>query len=103
MGLLLNSVPEKSGHAGVIIFEGQNAAVQDCIFIKIRRAVDFVGVDLRIGEDKIKELFGALYMGGGGHAGAVSFRIHRLEEKEFLTRLENLFAFFNNAINAGKK
>jgi nanoRNase/pAp phosphatase (c-di-AMP/oligoRNAs hydrolase) len=98
MGLLLNSVPEKSGYAGVIIFEGKNAEAHDCIFIKIRRAVDFSGVDLRTGEDKIKELFGDLYMGGGGHAGAVSFRIHRLEEKELLARLENLFTFFNNAI-----
>ena len=102
LGLLLNSVPEQSGHAGVIIFEGKNAEAQDCIFIKIRRAVDFSGVDLRNGEDKVKELFGDLYMGGGGHAGAVSFRIHRLEEKELLARLENLFSFFNNAIDAGK-
>lgn len=102
MGLLLNSVPEQSGHAGVIIFEGKNAEAEDCVFIKIRRAVDFAGVDLRTGEDKIKELFGDLYMGGGGHAGAVSFRIHRLEEKELLARLENLFTFFNNAIDAGK-
>ena len=102
LGLLLNSVPEQSGHAGVIIFEGKNAEAQDCIFIKIRRAVDFSGVDLRNGEDKVKELFGDLYMGGGGHAGAVSFRIHRLEEKELLARMENLFSFFNNAIDAGK-
>ena len=100
---LLNSVPEQAGHAGVIIFEGKNAEGQDCIFIKIRRAVDFSGVDLRTSEDKVKELFGDLYMGGGGHAGAVSFRIHRLEEKELLARLENLFAFFNNAIDADKK
>jgi nanoRNase/pAp phosphatase (c-di-AMP/oligoRNAs hydrolase) len=99
LGLLLSSVPEQSGHAGVIIFEGKNAEAQDCIFIKIRRAVDFGGVDLRTGEDKIKELFGDLYMGGGGHAGSVSFRIHRLEEKELLARLENLFVFFNNAID----
>ena len=58
MGLLLSSVPEQSGHVGVIIFEGKNAAGQDCVFIKIRRAVDFSGVDLRTAEDKIKELFG---------------------------------------------
>ncbi len=103
MGLLLNSVPEQSGHAGIIIFEGKNAEAQDCIFIKIRRAVDFSGVDLRTGEGKIKELFGDLYMGGGGHAGAVSFRIHPLEEKELLAQLDNLFDFFNNAIDAGKK
>ena len=86
----------------MIIFEGKNAEAQDCIFIKIRRAVDFSGVDLRNGEDKVKELFGDLYMGGGGHVGAVSFRIHRLEEKELLARLENLFDFFNNAIDARK-
>ncbi|MBC8288058.1 MAG: hypothetical protein H8E42_11350 [Nitrospinae bacterium] len=103
MGLLLNSVPEKSGHAGVVIFEGKNAEGEDCVFIKLRRAVDFSGVDLRTAEDKIKELFGDLYMGGGGHAGAVSFRIHRLDEKELLTRLENLFDFLNSAIDSGGK
>jgi nanoRNase/pAp phosphatase (c-di-AMP/oligoRNAs hydrolase) len=100
MNFLINAVPEKSGHAGVVIFEGKNAEAKDCIFIKVRRAVDFSGVDLRTGEDKIKELFGDLYMGGGGHAGAVSFRIHRLEEKDLLSRLETLFTFFNNAIEA---
>ena len=100
MIFLVNSVPEKSGHAGIVIFEGKNAEGKDCIFIKIRRAVDFSGVDLRTGEDKIKELFGDLYMGGGGHAGAVSFRVHRLEEKELLARLENVFDFFNTAIQS---
>jgi nanoRNase/pAp phosphatase (c-di-AMP/oligoRNAs hydrolase) len=101
LGFLVNAVPERSGHAGVIIFEGKNAEGQDCIFIKIRRAVDFSGVDLRTGEEKIKELFGGLYMGGGGHAGAVSFRVHPLEEKELLARLENIYDFFNTAIEAG--
>jgi hypothetical protein len=58
-------------------------------------------VDLRTGEDKIKELFGDLYMGGGGHTSAVSFRVHPMEEKELLVRLEKIFAFFNNAIQSG--
>ena len=61
MSFLVNAVPEKSQHAGIVIFEGKNAGGEDCIFIKIRRAVDFSGVDLRTGEDKIKELFGDLY------------------------------------------
>ena len=100
MNFLVNAVPEKSGHAGVLIFEGKNAEGIDCVFIKIRRAVDFSGIDLRIAEDKIKELFGDLYMGGGGHAGAVSFRIHSLEEKELLAQLEILFAFFNDAMES---
>jgi hypothetical protein len=102
MSFLVNAVPEKSQHAGIVIFEGKNAGGEDCIFIKIRRAVDFSGVDLRTGEDKIKELFGDLYMGGGGHAGAVSFRVHRLEEKELLARLENVFDFFNTAIESNR-
>ncbi len=100
MNFLVNAVPEKSGHAGVVIFEGKNAGEEDCVFIKVRRAVDFSGVDLRTGEDKIKELFGDHYMGGGGHAGAVSFRVHRMEEEELLTRLESIFDFFNSAIAA---
>lgn len=98
MNFLLNSVPEKSGHAGAVVFEGKNAEGADCIYIKIRRAVGFSGVDLRTGEQKIKDLFGDLYMGGGGHAGAVSFRIHPLEEKELLARLEKVFIFFNESI-----
>lgn len=100
MNFLVNAVPEKSEHAGVVIFEGKNAEGIDCIFIKVRRAVDYSGVDLRAGEDLIKELFGDLYMGGGGHAGAASFRVHLLEEKDLLTRLDTLFTFYNAAIEA---
>ena len=103
MGLLLSSVPEKSGYVGVIIFEGKNAAGENCVFIKIRRAVNFSGIDLRTAEGKIKEFFGNLYMGGGGHAGAVSFRIHRLDEKELLAQLENLFGFLNGVMDLNGK
>jgi len=98
MGLLLNLVPEKSGQAGLVIFEGTNAEGHDCVYIKIRRSVNFSGVDLRTAEDKIKELFGEHYMGGGGHAGAVSFRVHRIEEKELLAKLDSIFDFYNSAI-----
>jgi len=98
LNFLLNSVPEKSGNAGIVVFEGQNADGHDCFFIKIRRAVKFSGIDLRTAEDKLKELFGDLYMGGGGHAGATSFRIHPLDEKEFLEKLEHLFEFFNQGL-----
>jgi nanoRNase/pAp phosphatase (c-di-AMP/oligoRNAs hydrolase) len=103
MNFLVNSVPEKSAHAGMVIFEGKNAEGTDCIFIKIRRAVNFSGVDLRTGEDLIKELFGDLYMGGGGHAGAVSFRVHTLEEKDLLARLDTLLDFFNDSIEANAR
>jgi len=39
-------------------------------------------------------------MGGGGHAGAVSFRVHPLDEKDLLAHLDTLIAFFNDAIEA---
>ena len=42
-------------------------------------------------------------MGGGGHAGAVSFRIHRLDEKELLAKLESLFDFLNGVTDLDGK
>ena len=97
---LINSVPETSGYAGMVVFEGQNAEGEDCFFIKLRRAVKFSGIDLRTAEGKLKELFGDLYMGGGGHAGAASFRIHPLDEKEFLKKIEKVCDFFNASLLA---
>lgn len=84
----------------MVVFEGQNAEGEDCFFIKLRRAVKFSEIDLRTAEGKLKELFGDLYMGGGGHAGAVSFRIHTLDEKEFLGEIEKTFDFFNQSLLA---
>ena len=98
--LLLNSVPEKSGCAGMLVFEGENAAGENCFFIKIRRAANFSGIDLRTAEDKLKSLFGDLYMGGGGHAGAVSFRVHRMDEKEILEKIETFCDFLNEILMA---
>ncbi len=98
LNFILNSVPEKSGCAGMVVFEGQNADGEDCFFIKLRRAVKFSGIDLRTAEDQLKNLFGDLYMGGGGHAGAVSFRIHTMDEKEFLEKIEKIFDFFNQSL-----
>ena len=43
----------------------------------------------------LKELFGDTYMGGGGHAGAVSFRTHTMDKKEFLTQIEKIFDYLN--------
>ena len=97
---LLNSLPEKSGFAGVLVFEGKNADDEDCFFIKIRRAAKFSRIDLRTTEDKLKSLFGDLYMGGGGHAGAVSFRVHRMGEKETLMKIETICDFLNEILIA---
>jgi len=37
-------------------------------------------------------------MGGGGHAGAVSFRTRTMDEKEFLTRIEKIFDYLNHSL-----
>ena len=98
LNFILNSVPEKTGRAGMVVFEGKNTDGEDCFFIKLRRAVKFSGIDLRSVEVLLKKLFGELYMGGGGHAGAVSFRIHTMDEKEFLIRTEKIFDYFNQSL-----
>ena len=84
----------------MLVFEGKNAEGEDCFFIKIRRAAKFSGIDLRTAEDKLKSLFNDLYMGGGGHAGAVSFRVHRMDEKEILEKIETICDFLNEILVA---
>ena len=98
LNFILNSVPEKTGCAGMVVFEGKNADGEDCFFIKLRRAAKFSGIDLRSAETLLKELFGDLYMGGGGHAGAVSFRIHTMDENNFLGQTEKIFDYFNQSL-----
>ncbi|MEC7641499.1 MAG: hypothetical protein VYC17_05005 [Nitrospinota bacterium] len=78
---LMNLVPEQSGRVGIVYFNGNNAGGEDCIFIKIRRAVDYRGFDLRQVENEIRNIFSEeKLMGGGGHPGAVSFRVHTLDD-----------------------
>jgi hypothetical protein len=85
--ILLNTVPEVAGKIGLLCYHGKNAEEKDCIFIKIRRAAGETAVDLRAIEEEIQNSFGQQYMGGGGHPGAVSFRIHPQDETEFLSKL----------------
>jgi len=93
LGFLVNLVPEQAGKVGILLFHGKNAEGKDCIFIKIRRAVDYDGIDLRRVEDHIRSAFDGKYMGGGGHPGAVSFRIHPDEEDEVLARFHQVTEF----------
>ncbi|MDP6657313.1 MAG: hypothetical protein QF607_03035 [Nitrospinaceae bacterium] len=88
LGFLLNRVPEEAGKIGVICFNGKNAEGKECIFVKLRRAVAYDGFDLRQVEDQLKGVFDGSYMGGGGHPGAVSFRIVPQQEEAFLSKLE---------------
>jgi nanoRNase/pAp phosphatase (c-di-AMP/oligoRNAs hydrolase) len=96
--ILLNIIPEESGKIGVVCFHGKNAERENCIFIKVRRAVQVTDIDLRNLEVEIKNKFGKLYMGGGGHPGAVSFRVHAHAEEEFLSVLEKIMAYLEREI-----
>ncbi|QPJ64957.1 MAG: hypothetical protein G3M78_05980 [Candidatus Nitrohelix vancouverensis] len=96
LATLVNLVPEKSGKVGAVVFNGKNAEGADCIFMKFRRAVDYDGFDLRTAEDLIRSTFNSHYMGGGGHAGAVSFRVSPHDESQFLASFQKITDFVHS-------
>ncbi len=93
---LLNRVPEEAGKIGVIFYNGKNAEGKDCIFVKLRRAVDYDGFDLRQVEGQLKGAFDGFYMGGGGHPGAVSFRLVPQQEETFLSQFHPVANFIKS-------
>ena len=90
---LLNMVPEKAGKVGILCYHGKDSTGADCAYIKMRRSTQYQGYDLRGAEDTVRETFGDLYMGGGGHAGAVSFRIQPQEDEQFLAGVARISSF----------
>ena len=98
LGFLLNHIPEEAGKVGVICYNGKNAEGKDCVFIKLRRSTKYDGLDLRQVEVPIKRAFEGHYMGGGGHSGAVSFRVAFHDEKDFFLRLEPVTDFIKSSI-----
>jgi hypothetical protein len=96
LGPLLNRIPEEAGKLGVVFYNGKNAEGEDCIFIKLRRAIDYDGFDLREVEGPIKKAFDDDYMGGGGHPGAVSFRVESLDEDRFLIKFKPVADFIED-------
>lgn len=93
---LLNMVPEKAGKVGILCYNGKDSTGADCMYIKMRRATKYQGYDLRGVENTIKETFGNLYMGGGGHAGAVSFRVRPHGDNPFLDGVAKVSDFIKN-------
>ncbi|MBM14828.1 MAG: hypothetical protein CMH75_01845 [Nitrospina sp.] len=102
INLILNSIAGDKSCIGMVVFEGKNVNGDDCFFIKLRRGTKLSLIDLRYTETILKELFGNLYMGGGGHAGAVSFRTCTMDEKEFLTLIEKIFGELNHSLTPVK-
>ncbi|HOJ64260.1 MAG TPA: hypothetical protein PLE45_07545 [Spirochaetota bacterium] len=77
---LSNLVPERSGAVGILAFYD---TVYKLYFYKIRRSLEFKEYDLREIEGILEEIFGAYFLGGGGHPGATSFRIAEIPREEF--------------------
>jgi len=98
LGPLLNRIPEEAGKLGVVFYNGKNAEGEGCVFIKLRRAIDYDGFDLRKVEDPIKKAFNNDYMGGGGHPGAVSFRVSSLDEEDFLLQFKPVTDFIKTSM-----
>ncbi len=93
IGFLLSQISEDSTSStklGCVYFHGKNAEDKDCIYIKIRCSGHYSGIDLRTTESHLRDVFQDKYMGGGGHAGAVSFRVHVHDENEFLDSFEQV-------------
>jgi nanoRNase/pAp phosphatase (c-di-AMP/oligoRNAs hydrolase) len=99
LGFLLTEISESTDSPtklGCVYFHGKNAEDKDCIYIKVRRSGHYTGIDLRTTESYFRNVFQDKYMGGGGHPGAVSFRVHCHDETEFL-------ASFGQVVTAIKK
>jgi nanoRNase/pAp phosphatase (c-di-AMP/oligoRNAs hydrolase) len=90
LGFLLSQIPDPSTKVGFLYFHGKNAEDKDCIYIKMRRSGQYSGIDLRTTECHLRNVFQDKYMGGGGHPGAVSFRVHSHDENEFLANFEQV-------------
>lgn len=86
---LANLLPEKAGKVGIFAyFDGK----KEKYMIKIRRSVAFHELDLRQLDALLIDLFGKDFCGGGGHSGAVSFRIsHEIEAENFIDKINTLF------------
>ncbi len=82
-----NIIPELSGYVGIFAYFD---TISLNYFIKIRRSQVYSGYDLRNIEDLLKECFGNDFLGGGGHEGAVSFRISAIERYDFTVKINHL-------------
>jgi nanoRNase/pAp phosphatase (c-di-AMP/oligoRNAs hydrolase) len=93
LSFLLTEISESTASPaklGCVYFHGKNAEDKDCIYIKVRRSGHYTGIDLRTTEGHFRSVFQGKYMGGGGHPGAVSFRVHCHDETEFLANFEQV-------------
>lgn len=92
---LSNMVPEYSGAIGILTYFD---TVYKLYYLKIRRSHSFKEYDLRELETLFEEVFGVYFLGGGGHAGATSFRIAAIQREDFLKRIRLFHEKFSSNV-----
>ncbi len=88
--ILANKLPELHGKIGSLILERELEG-EMVNYIKIRRSMNYKGFDIKTLEQHFKKQFGELYIGGGGHPGACSFRVKKTNAADFYNRVDNVF------------
>jgi len=82
---VISLIPQRAGKMGILLYRDRDAHGAPCIFLKIRRSSCLSNGDLREIEPVVQSIFGSKnYLGGGGHPGAVSFRIRPISEDQTL-------------------
>ena len=90
---LTDRLTEFSGNIGIMAFYDN---IQQLFFVKARRSMTYNAYDLRNLEKYLVKSFGDAFQGGGGHPGAVSFRVKGIiTRNEFVKKLKDLFYEFS--------
>ena len=86
---LVNLLPEKAGKVGIFVYFDSK---KEKYMVKIRRSAAFHDLDLRQLDVLLIDLFDDDFCGGGGHPGAVSFRVSpRIKYENFVGKINTLF------------
>lgn len=86
---LANKIPELHSKIGIFILEKELEGNM-VNYIKIRRSMNYKGFNIKTLEPHFKEQFNDLYLGGGGHEGACSFRVKKTNPSDFYKRFNKV-------------
>lgn len=87
---LVNLLPEEAGKVGIFAYFDSK---KEKFMVKIRRSAAFHELDLRQLDVMLIDLFDKDFSGGGGHPGAVSFRVSpEIEYENFVNKVTILFS-----------
>jgi nanoRNase/pAp phosphatase (c-di-AMP/oligoRNAs hydrolase) len=98
---VISLVPQRAGKIGILLYRDRDAHGTPCIFLKIRQSPSSNEGDLRKIEPVVQSIFGGKnYLGGGGHPGAVSFRIRPISEDQTLEGIRELIPSLQKISNS---